>query len=179
MELVSELEGLLLKRGTLREAFPILLLLVFFVFLFVQLLSTHMLAQKADGLYSGGSTWGDLAWHLSMISNFAQRGSAAVRENPIFPGSRLSYPFVPDLISALLVRRGINLQASSDSAFTAEHSGIYRRTLPSCPQCWRQRARFGFLSLFGSVQRQYRGNVLSVERLPQRGERAVANDCPA
>jgi hypothetical protein len=116
MELVSELEGLLLKRSTLREALreacPILLLLVFCAFLFVQLLSTHMLAQKADGLYSGGSTWGDLAWHLSMISNFAQRGSTAVRENPIFPGSRLSYPFVPDLISALLVRRGINLQAS-------------------------------------------------------------------
>ena len=116
MELVSELEGLLLKRSTLREALreacPILLLLVFCAFLFVQLLSTHMLAQKADGLYSGGSTWGDLAWHLSMISNFAQRGSTAVRENPIFPGSRLSYPFVPDLISALLVRRGISLQAS-------------------------------------------------------------------
>jgi hypothetical protein len=37
---------------------------------------------------------------------------AAVRENPIFPESRLSYPFVPDLISALLVRSGISLQAS-------------------------------------------------------------------
>jgi hypothetical protein len=112
MALVSEPEGLLLKRSTLREAFPILFLVVFFAFLFFQLLSTHMLAQKADGLYSGGSTWGDLAWHLSMISNFAQRGPAAVRENPIFPGSRLSYPFVPDLISALLVRRGMSLQAS-------------------------------------------------------------------
>jgi hypothetical protein len=116
MELVSELEGLLLKPSTLREALPealpILFLIVFFAFLFLQLLSTHMLAQKADGLYSGGSTWGDLAWHLSMISNFAQRGSAAVRENPIFPGSRLSYPFVADLISALLVRSGISLQAS-------------------------------------------------------------------
>lgn len=116
MELVSELEGSLLKRGTLREAFqdrlPILFLVVFFGFLFFQLLSTHMLAQKADGLYSGGSTWGDLAWHLSMISNFVQRGSAAVRENPIFPRTKLSYPFVPDLISACLVRSGLSLRAS-------------------------------------------------------------------
>jgi hypothetical protein len=102
----------LLKRGTLREALPLLFLIVFFGLLFFQLLSTHMLAQKADGLYSGGSTWGDLAWHLSMISNFAQRGSAAVRENPIFPGSKLSYPFVPDLISAWLVRSGVSLRLS-------------------------------------------------------------------
>src|SRR5260370_17144844 len=107
MELVSELEGSLLKRSTLREAFqdrlPILFLVVFFGFLFFQLLSTHMLAQKADGLYSGGSTWGDLAWHLSMISNFVQRASAAARENPIFPRSNLPSPFLPDLTIAFLL----------------------------------------------------------------------------
>src|SRR5437667_611660 len=71
-----------------------------------------MLFQKADGLYSGGSTWGDLAWHLSMVSNFAQRGLAAVKENPIFLGKKLSYPFLPDLLSARLVRSGLSLQAS-------------------------------------------------------------------
>src|SRR5215469_12752602 len=104
MKLVSELQSFMPKPGTrresLREALPVLFLAVFFGLLFFQLLSTHMLANKADGLYSGGSTWGDLAWHLSMISNFAQRGAVAVRENPIFPGTRLSYPFAPDLISA-------------------------------------------------------------------------------
>ena len=116
MRLASEMECLFLKRTIIREALrgtlPLLFLVVPFAFLFFRLLSTHMLAQKTDGLYSGGSTWGDLAWHLSMISNFVQRGAAAVRENPVFPGSRLSYPFVPDLISALLVRGGISLQAS-------------------------------------------------------------------
>src|SRR5678815_813677 len=99
-------------RKNLREALPLLLLLVFFGCLFYQLLSTHMLQPKADGLYSGGSTWGDLAWHLSMISNFIERGSAAIRENPIFPGTKLSYPFVPDLISAWLVKSGLSLRAS-------------------------------------------------------------------
>jgi hypothetical protein len=49
-----------------------------------------MVQPGPAGLYSGGSTWGDLAWHLSMISNFAQRGVGAVRENPIFPGAKLS-----------------------------------------------------------------------------------------
>ena len=100
MEVLSDQELSLLKRGTRRQAFRegvlILFLMVLCGFLFLQLLSTHMLGQKADGLYSGGSTWGDLAWHLSMISNFAQRGSGAVKENPIFPGDKLSYPFVPD-----------------------------------------------------------------------------------
>jgi hypothetical protein len=71
-----------------------------------------MLRQKADGLYSGGSTWADLAWHLSMLSNFAQRGLSAVRENPVFPGEKLAYPFLPDLFSAWLLRWGLSLQAS-------------------------------------------------------------------
>jgi len=87
-------------------------LVLFFGILFCALLSSHMLQQRADGLYSGGSTWGDLAWHLSMISNFARRGLGAVRENPVFPRTKLSYPFLPDLFSAWLITKGVSLQAS-------------------------------------------------------------------
>ena len=87
-------------------------LTLFFGILFYFLLSSHMLQPRPDGLYSGGSTWGDLAWHLSMISNFEQRGVGAVRENPIFPGTKLSYPFLPDLLSAWLIKHGLSLQAS-------------------------------------------------------------------
>jgi len=109
-------ENCLLERINLRAAFkkvlPLLLLVLTLGFLFWRLLSSHMLEQKADGLYSAGSTWGDLAWHLSMISNFVERGSAAFRENPIFPGTKLSYPFVSDLISAWLIRSGLSLRAS-------------------------------------------------------------------
>jgi hypothetical protein len=94
------------------RAAPIAFLMTFFGFLFYRLLSAHMLARKPDGLYSGGSTWGDLAWHLSMLSNFAERGLMAVEGNPIFPGTKLSYPFVPDLLSACLTRFGMSLQAS-------------------------------------------------------------------
>jgi hypothetical protein len=71
-----------------------------------------MLQPKADGLYSGGSTWADLAWHLSMISNFVARGTEAVRENPIYAGTKLSYPFVPDLISAWMIRSGVSMRTS-------------------------------------------------------------------
>ena len=47
-----------------------------------------------------------------MLSNFAERGFSAVREDPIFPGTKLSYPFLPDLLSAWLVRCGLSVQAS-------------------------------------------------------------------
>jgi hypothetical protein len=47
-----------------------------------------------------------------MLSNFAARGLAATRANPIFPGTNLSYPFVPDLLSAWLERCGLSLQVS-------------------------------------------------------------------
>jgi hypothetical protein len=86
--------------------------LVCFGILFYSLLASHMVQPGPAGLYSGGSTWGDLAWHLSMISNFAQRGVGAVRENPIFPGAKLSYPFLPDLLSAWLLKQGLSLQGS-------------------------------------------------------------------
>src|SRR6266849_9085287 len=102
------------RRSTqaIHQALPVIVLLLFFGVLFGNLLSSHMLFRKAGGLYSGGSTWGDLAWHLSMVSNFAERGWVAVRENPIFPGTRLSYPFLPDLLSAWLVRCGFSVQTS-------------------------------------------------------------------
>jgi hypothetical protein len=100
------------RRTALREAIPLLCTVLFFAVLFSHLLSTHMLQPKADGLYSGGSTWADLAWHLSMISNFVERGTQAVLENPVYTGTKLSYPFAPDLVSAWLIRCGLSMRTS-------------------------------------------------------------------
>jgi hypothetical protein len=97
---------------SVRQGLPVPFLLAFFGWLFGMLLSSHMLLPKADGWHSAGSTWGDLAWHLSMLSNFAERGLSAVREDPIYPGVKLSYPFLPDLLSAGLVRCGLSIRAS-------------------------------------------------------------------
>jgi hypothetical protein len=91
---------------------PVIFLVAGFGLLFYKLLSSHMLLARPDGWYSAGVTWADLAWHLSMLSNFAERGLSAVREDPIFPGTKLAYPFLPDLLSAWLVRCGISLQTS-------------------------------------------------------------------
>lgn len=88
---------------------PLLVLLVIFGFLFANLLSSHMLHKKPDGLYSGGSTWGDLAFHLTLISNFSQSG-LRLDTDPTFSGSRLNYSFLPDLVSSWLVNMGISIQ---------------------------------------------------------------------
>lgn len=59
-----------------------------------------MLMPKSDGLYTGGATFGDLPIHLDYISGFKERGLAVIYDNPIFAGSKLSYPFLPDLLTA-------------------------------------------------------------------------------
>jgi hypothetical protein len=101
-----------LSRQVRTDWLSVIFLVMVFGLLFYKLLSSHMLLARADGWYSGGATWGDLAWHLSMLSNFAERGLSAVREDPIFPGTKLSYPFLPDLLSAWLVRSGFSVQTS-------------------------------------------------------------------
>ncbi len=101
-----------LSRQELTDWLPVIFLVVVFGALFFQLLSSHMLLVRPEGWYSAGATWGDLAWHLSMLSSFAERGLSAVREDPIFPGTKLSYPFLPDLLSAWLVRCGFSVQTS-------------------------------------------------------------------
>lgn len=90
----------------------LLVLVVFFGFLFGNLLSSHMLFEKNGNLYSGGSTWGDLAVHITYISAFVQRGFFALQENPIFLGEKFSYHFFSDLISAVLIKLGLSLRAS-------------------------------------------------------------------
>jgi len=101
-----------LSRWALTDWLPVIFLVMVFGLLFYKLLCSHMLLARPDGWYSGGATWADLGWHLSMLSNFAERGLSAVREDPIFPGTRLSYPFLPDLLSAGLVRWGFSVQSS-------------------------------------------------------------------
>ncbi|HOX21721.1 MAG TPA: hypothetical protein PKZ02_01975, partial [Candidatus Paceibacterota bacterium] len=71
-----------------------------------------MLEEKADGLYSGGSTWGDLAFHLSLISGIRERGLEALKAHPVYTGEQLRYPFLSDAISAALEKMGVGLRAS-------------------------------------------------------------------
>lgn len=99
-------------KNFFKQHWLLIFLLGLFGFLFYFLLSSHFLLPRNDGWYSGGSTWGDLAFHLSLITAIKERGFSALKEHPVFPGEKLRYPFLFDLISASLLKIGLSLRLS-------------------------------------------------------------------
>src|SRR6476646_5567193 len=62
--------------------------------------------ERADGIYTGVmNNLGDLPLHLQVINSFAQ-GHNVPPEDPTFAGVRFAYPFLVDLLAAMLVRAG-------------------------------------------------------------------------
>lgn len=78
--------------------------------------STHVLEQGEAGLYSSGSTWGDLPYHLTLINSFLHGSNSAPQgfylANPVLAGTRLVYPFIPDFHSVILSFLGAGLRDS-------------------------------------------------------------------
>lgn len=75
------------------------------------LLYSRMLPIASDGLYSGGSTWGDLALHTAFISHFASQNHPDFT-NPIYSGEKNTYPWLFDFYTAWLVRSGFSLRSA-------------------------------------------------------------------
>ena len=73
--------------------------------LFVNLHWTHDLLIRNGALLSAGDTWGDIALHLTLASNFASEGQFSW-QFPLFHGAMLTYPFLLDFTSAILHRLG-------------------------------------------------------------------------
>jgi len=97
----------------LKSHWEIIVLLLFFGWLFFNLLSSHVLLEINGDLYSAGSTWGDLPYHLTLITNFKERGLFDVLKNdPLYFGEQTRYPFVFDYLSSLLMKAGLNLRWS-------------------------------------------------------------------
>src|SRR5260370_168697 len=69
----------------------------------------HVMFQRPDGIYTGfTNNLGDLPFHLQIISSFAH-GQNFPPEDPAFSGVRFAYPFVSDVLTAMLVRSGASL----------------------------------------------------------------------
>lgn len=92
-----------------------LVLLAFFSYLFV----TRMLAPGAEGLYSGGSSWGDLAIHSTLINSFVFGSNSHASiwnlqglQFPVFPPAQLAYPFLMDFQASALISGGLSEQAA-------------------------------------------------------------------
>lgn len=72
---------------------------------------THTIRVAADGSYHvGQSTYGDLAMHLSFITSL--KNAKFPPDYAIFPGQRLSYPFLADSLSTTFYLMGWSLQMS-------------------------------------------------------------------
>ncbi len=83
------------KKINWREIF--FLLLIIFLFLYFE--HTHVLPGGDAGAYSAGYTWGDIAYHLTLMNSFAYTHSF---QSPIFAGQNIHYSFMPDFLSAIL-----------------------------------------------------------------------------
>ncbi len=79
----------------------------FFFFLFY----THYLLPGKEGLYCGGNAYGDLPFHLGIITSLKEQGHFPPQYS-IFPGIRLGYPFLVDSLSSSLYLCGTSLRWS-------------------------------------------------------------------
>lgn len=72
---------------------------------------THILQNINSDLYTGESTYGDLPFHLSTISQIAY-GFKLPPENPMYAKLPLAYPYLINFFSAILVYEGWSLRLS-------------------------------------------------------------------
>ncbi len=73
---------------------------------------THTMRVDEEGAWHvGQSTLGDLPMHLSFITGLV--GKKFPADYPLFPGQRLSYPFLADSLSSTFYLFGASLQAAA------------------------------------------------------------------
>ncbi len=72
---------------------------------------THSLISTDTGIYSAGSSWADYGVHSAIVTNIAESHSMSM-DLPVASGEKLTYPFLIDLLSALLLRSGASLHLS-------------------------------------------------------------------
>jgi hypothetical protein len=96
-------------KKTFQENKAFIVFIILFSLLFGSLLYTHTLQQKPDGWYSGGYTWADLAFHLTIATHFLYANAFPPAYSII--QSPLGYPFAADFLAAMLAH-GADLVAS-------------------------------------------------------------------
>jgi hypothetical protein len=69
------------------------------------------LTSESDGIYSAGSSWADYGVHSAIVTHISESGSMPT-DLPVASGEHNTYPFLIDLLSALLLRSGASLHTS-------------------------------------------------------------------
>lgn len=97
------------REMSLDKRAAIVLLLSAFIF---SIIAPKLLITHEGGLATGIiNAYGDVAWHAANVTSFAE-GQSLPPENPIFAGHRLTYPFLVNFFSSLLVVTGFSLEQS-------------------------------------------------------------------
>ncbi|QPM69555.1 hypothetical protein RT761_02788 [Atribacter laminatus] len=86
-------------------------LIIPFSIYFIYLFYTHYLLPGQDGLYCGGNAYGDLPFHLGIITSLKEQ-QVFPPQYSIFPGIRMGYPFLVDSFTSSLYLLGIPLRHS-------------------------------------------------------------------
>lgn len=97
-------------NGLLFHVFALVSFAVFYI-----LFDHHALSIGEDGAsYSGGGCWGDIAFHLDIISSFLYGPNMHFKPwalaNPIYSGVPLHYTLLPDYHSAMLIKGGFSVR---------------------------------------------------------------------
>ena len=109
---LKRLRGLNSLRYLWRSEYGWLLLTVtLFAPFYFQLFPSRMLEPAADGVYTGGSTFFDIGFHLAITNSFLFGQNFPPLYTP-YPPAPLLYPFMPDFQVAVLAALGMGLRAA-------------------------------------------------------------------
>jgi hypothetical protein len=100
------------RRAVLRPTWERSAYFLFYAFVAVVLwvVFDRAMFEQADGIYTGAvNNYGDLPFHLSVITSFAYGGNFPP-EDPTYAGARFTYPFLSDFVAAMFVRAGASLR---------------------------------------------------------------------
>ncbi len=97
-------------KGLISEKY-LLALLIIAGFILAILFNNLVINPIKGDLYVSGSTYGDLTYHLTTISQIAY-GLDFPPDNPFYAGKKLVYPFLSNFFSAILVYKGMSLRDS-------------------------------------------------------------------
>jgi hypothetical protein len=87
------------------------LVLVAFAPVFLELFPTRMLQRGAEGIYSGGNSRFDMAFHAALTTSFLDGRNFPPVYTPR-PQEPLLYPFMPDFQTAALMEGGLTMHAA-------------------------------------------------------------------
>ncbi len=100
--------GTILKQASYHKCF--LMMAGATMLLWVYLLHTHTIPLDESGaMMTGQCTYGDMNMHLGFITSIANQGTFPP-EYSLFPGAKLSYPFLSDSISSSIYLMGASLR---------------------------------------------------------------------